>query len=81
MRLLGRGLHTLIKSILFSSPTDVGSHSECFLQKNCVQHAGKRNEERETQKGLCGGHSRGDDYIRDRNAVEMTMVEGDERYQ
>ena len=27
MRLLGRGFHTLIKGVLFSSPTDVGSHN------------------------------------------------------
>ena len=26
MRLLGRGFHTLIKGVSFSSPTDVGSH-------------------------------------------------------
>ena len=25
--LLGRGFHTLVKNILFSSPTDVGSHN------------------------------------------------------
>ena len=27
MRLLGRGFHTLIKNVSFSSPTDVGSHN------------------------------------------------------
>ena len=29
MRLLGKGFHTLIKGVSFSSPTDVGSHTHC----------------------------------------------------
>ena len=33
MRLLGRGFHTLIKNVSFSSPTDVGSHSVCAVNE------------------------------------------------
>ena len=33
-RLLGRGFHTLIKNVLFFSPTDVGSHSYLTLRKD-----------------------------------------------
>ena len=31
--LLGRGFHTLIKNVLFPSPTDMGSHNPPFLAR------------------------------------------------
>ena len=30
-RMLGEGFHTLIKGLLFSSPTNVGYHNVCLL--------------------------------------------------
>ena len=35
-RLLGRGFHTLIKSVSFSSPTDVGSHNPPPLESSVL---------------------------------------------